>query len=258
VTAVGEEQEQIAGVEVDVALAEVGLAQAADDRAAQLEALDPTAGAQDRRRQMPAGGERHPGAVLVGADARVEDGAEAPAGVELRPQRPVEQLEVLARVHEPQRRRAQRVARQRRERRGLGALAGHVADDHRPHAVGGAEGVVEVAADLVLLAGGAVARGELEAGHVGERGREQAALQRLGDVRALAVEPRVLDRERGAAGERLGEPGVVGREAAARPEMTKVSTPSGLPRLRSGTTSAERRPSSRRPRPARRPRSRVR
>ena len=37
---VGEEQEQVAGLEREVALAELGRAQAADDRAAQGEALD--------------------------------------------------------------------------------------------------------------------------------------------------------------------------------------------------------------------------
>src|SRR3712207_7382359 len=55
-----------------------------------------------------------------------------------------------------------------------------------PHAVGGAERVVEVAAHLVLIAGRPVARGELDAGDLRQRGRQQRPLQRLGDLRALA------------------------------------------------------------------------
>ena len=60
------------------------------------------------------------------------------------------------------------------------------------------ERVVEVAADPVLLPRRPVERGEREAGDLRQRGRQQRALERAGDRRALAVEPRVLDRDAGA------------------------------------------------------------
>jgi hypothetical protein len=99
------------------------------------------------------------------------------------------------------RRGADRVARQRGHRRGLRALPADVADHHRPLAVAGAEAVVEVAADLVALAGGDVARGQVDPGHVGQHRRQQRALERAGDAGPLLVEARVVDRERGALGE---------------------------------------------------------
>ena len=78
------------------------------------------------------------------------------------------------------------------------------------------EDVVEVAADLDAGAGGAEERAELEP--LGERqlGRQQRRLQRVGDRRALAVEPRVVDGGPRAQAEVLGEGEVVLVEGAAR------------------------------------------
>ena len=87
-----------------------------------------------------------------------------------------------------------------------GALARDVADERRPDAVAAWEHVVEVAADLVLVAGGEEARGHLGARDLGQRARAQARLQRLRDVRALGVEAGVLDVQRRTpreAGEQL-------------------------------------------------------
>ena len=65
------------------------------------------------------------------------------------------------------------------QRGGLGALAGDVADQEHP-ALRAGEDVVEVAADLVELAGRAVQDGRGPAGHVRQLGRQQAVLQRRG------------------------------------------------------------------------------
>src|SRR6185295_20191482 len=91
------------------------------------------------------------------------------------------------------RRRSQRVAGERRERGGVRALAADVSERDRPAAAAGLEDVVEVAADVVRLAGRPEARGDLEPGDVGQVGREEALLQPGGDIAALSVEPRVVD-----------------------------------------------------------------
>ena len=79
-----------------------------------------------------------------------------------------------------------------------GAAAGDVADHHHPAALH-RERVVEVAADPVLPPRRPVERGERVAGDLRQRGRQQRALQRAGDRRALLVQPGVLDRDAGAA-----------------------------------------------------------
>src|SRR5436853_415995 len=82
-----------------------------------------------------------------------------------------------------------------------GALAGHVADGDHPVAVRRGHGVVEVAPDLVELAGGAVARRELDAGHLGQALGQELRLQGVGDLRPGRVEARVVEREPGPAPE---------------------------------------------------------
>ena len=101
------------------------------------------------------------------------------------------------------------------ERRLVGAVPADVAD-HRVHrAVGGADGVVEVAAEQGAAAAGAVAGGEAQRGALQQRGGQQAALQpgvllgaqpglgelALGEVGAFALD-RVADRAAAAAGRR--------------------------------------------------------
>ena len=114
----------------------------------------------------------------------------------------VEALERAFRATLVQRRRAQRVARERRDRGCNRALAGDVADDDHP-AVHRREQVVEVAAHLGGHAGGAEASRDRQPGHVGEARRQQAALQRGGDVRARRVHAGVGDRDTGAAADLL-------------------------------------------------------
>ena len=115
-------------------------------------------------------------------------------------------------------RRAQRMAGERRDRGGLGALALDVADQRRPAAVAGAVEVVEVAAELDALAGGVEAHGGGEAGHGGQRARPQRALQRARDRALAAVEAGVGDRPRRELAE-LGEDRVV---AAAELALGRV------------------------------------
>ena len=92
-----------------------------------------------------------------------------------------------------------------------GRLTGDVADHHHP-AAGDAKGVVEVAADLVLSPSGAVHGGDRPARDIGERRRQQPALQGLGDLgpfplAALEVgeEAGVVQRQCHPAAEDAGE-----------------------------------------------------
>jgi len=99
---------------------------------------------------------------------------------------------------------AQRVAREARQRRGLGAAAGDVTDERQPAAVH-LEDVVEVAADPVLVARRAVERCDLPARDLRQATGQQPGLQRVRDVRALRVQPRVLDGRARAPRQLLGE-----------------------------------------------------
>ena len=112
---------------------------------------------------------------------------------------------------------AQDVAGQPGDGCGLGALAAHVADRHRPLPVGQVEDVVEVAADIVALAGRGIAGAELDVRHRWQGGGQQRALQRLRDGGALLVEPGVVDGERGAAGEVEQQAGVISGITGAAP-----------------------------------------
>ena len=93
----------------------------------------------------------------------------------------------------------QRVARETRDRGRFGTLAAHVADDEPPRLAVDLEHVVEVAADLVALARGAVAGRDARARDLRERRRQQARLQGTRDVIALGVQAGVVEREPGPA-----------------------------------------------------------
>src|SRR3954453_3431756 len=95
-------------------------------------------------------------------DTRQRRRAEPQVGT-LRGDRIVQRAEHLARRVVRRGARAHRVARERRQRGGLRPLAANAADPGGPGAGAAAEDVVEVAADLVCLAGGEEARGCLEA-----------------------------------------------------------------------------------------------
>ena len=159
----------------------------------------------------------------------------------------VEGLQGDHRVAGERRRGAQRVAGEGGDGGGLGAAAGDVADHHHP-AAGDAEGVVEVAADLVLGAGRPVHRRHRPAGDVRQRRRQQPALQGLGDLRPFALaalevgeEAGVVERQRHAPGEDPGEVGVVLAEAAARvADPDREHARSAAPRARSSTVTKER------------------
>ena len=138
--------------------------------------------------------------------------------------------------------RAQRVAGERRDGGGVRTLPAHVAHHDAP-AVRGVEHVVEVAADLDGLAGGVEARGDLGAGNLGQLRRQQALLQRPRDVAALAVEARVVDRDRRAPPELLGHRQVArGRSGAPDSDSAKAIVPSRRPPVLIGTIISERTP----------------
>ena len=89
---------------------------------------------------------------------------------------------------------ANRVTGQRGHRRGVGALAAHVADDERPAAVADLEEVVEVAPDLAR-ARRPEARRDLEPGDGGEHGGQEAVLQRPRGIGAVREQARVVERQ---------------------------------------------------------------
>ena len=152
-----------------------------------------------------------------------QGGDAAEGRVAAREQGPVEGREGDQRVAGQRRRGAQRVAGLGGHRGGARAAPGDVADHEHP-AAGRREGVVEVAADLVLGPRGPVGGGHRPARDVGQRRRQQAALERVGDLRprlfgALEVgeEPGVLEGQRDPAGEDAGELDVLAAVAPSRP-----------------------------------------
>ena len=109
-------------------------------------------------------------AGLLDPEIRVRNGQELLAR-RLREQHLVQQREhVFGALGRPDRRRSQRVAGERGERGGVRALAADVSERDRPAAAAGLEDVVEVAADVVRLAGRPEARGDLEPGTSGRWG----------------------------------------------------------------------------------------
>ena len=177
---------------------------------------------------------------------RVGDRAEA-AVAALLAQRLVQQREHAARAALVGRAGAQRVAGERGDRGGVGALALHVADQRRVGAAARLVEVVEVAAELDALAGRAEAHGRRQPGDLGQGARPQRALERLGDRALALVQLRVGDRDRGELGElredrvvALGELALVaverpracrarcrGRSAARRSGRARPRRPTG-------------------------------
>ena len=118
-------------------------------------------------------------AVAVAAQPEQHDGAE-PVGAVL-------EQHLVERRAAPRlgprcwtRQRADRVADQGGDDRGLDALAAHVAEGDDPVAGADLEDVVEVAADLLAVAGRAVGGRDVEARDVGGGGRDQRLLQGAG------------------------------------------------------------------------------
>ena len=92
---------------------------------------------------------------------------------------------------------------------GVDAVADDVADDEGDPGAGQRDDVEPVAAHAGLAAGGQVAGGDLECRLVGQRLREQAALQGHGGGAFAGVAAGVVDGDGGPGGEFLGEPQVV-------------------------------------------------
>ena len=151
------------------------------------------------------------------------DGAELRLG-RLLQDRAIEECERLSRAGSREHsRRAQGVATESGELGRFRALAADVSDERRV-AAALREHVVEVAPDLVAVAQRGEVGSEIESGCTWERGRQQARLQRLGDVVLALVEPIGLgveactvERQRAVVRERQQEsPLVLGEGALAR------------------------------------------
>ena len=183
--AVGVEHDHVAGRELDGHVGQLRLDVRAQQRAEPPDRLDAAVARTTNGSGCPPQASVSRAPLRRDVQVAVGDGAEAPVGA-LLAQRAVQQREHRrAAARRPPR--AQRVARQRGHRRGLGALALHVADQHRVGAVARREQVVEVAADLDALAGRPEAHRRADRpGHRRQRRRQQAALEHLGDV-ALAA-----------------------------------------------------------------------
>ena len=141
---------------------------------------------------------------------------------------------------------ADRVARQRRHRGRLGALAADVADHREPVALGRREEVVEVAADLVLLARRAVAaRRPRRPATSGSSGGSREACSVWAIWCARGRDARSRRRRRRAA--RAPPPAAGRRRSKRRPDsaLTNEITPSTRSRTHIGTIIAETIPSSR-------------
>ena len=129
---------------------------------------------------MAAAADRDPHPAHAGYHPPVGDGAE-PLPQLVVEEGLVELAQDLGGVAEVHGHRPDRVAGQGGEGGGLRSLAAHVADDDRPVATR-VEDVVEVAADLQPGQRRVVASAEVEAGDVGQSGRQQAGLQGPGQL----------------------------------------------------------------------------
>jgi hypothetical protein len=107
----------------------------------------------------------------------------------------------------------------------VGPLAHDVADHQRPLPGARAEEVVEVTADLILVAEGAVARRDLNTRDLRQARRQQATLQGAGHVGALLVQTRAIQRLRALAAEGHHQVALLRREHAraveAEPEAAQ-------------------------------------
>ena len=165
----------------------------------------------------------------------VEEGEEAAAGA-LVEDGGVEPLQDRRAAEALAGEQAQRVPGEAGDGGGLRARAADVADGEAVGAVADREEVVEVAADLVALAGRAVDDLDLDAGDLGQLRRQQAALEGLADGGALASRGgRCRGRGRpGGRGPRRvpGSPG----GSARRTGLPRVSMPMTRLRATSGRT----------------------
>ena len=175
---VGVEDDGVAAVQLDLGGREVGIGHHAQQRSRARRTPPPCrpsaarSGAGGRRSTPPrASTGRRP-------EARQRDGAELVGERPLGEHRAVQRAQQLVgRIVAAHRGGAQRVPRQGGDGRGIGALAADVADRDRPLVGPAHEDVVEVSADLVRLPGRAEPGGDLDAGDLGQVGRQQALLE---------------------------------------------------------------------------------
>ena len=84
-------------------------------------------------------------------------------------------------------------------------FAGHVANEEAPVVVADAEGVVEIAPDLQVQAGGLIPGGELDSRDEGQARRQESLLQRVGHVAGMGERPGVGDGGGRSPGELFGQ-----------------------------------------------------
>ena len=209
---VGVEQQRLAGAQLLLAFGDVDRVEDAEQRSGSAD-LPCLAGVDQHRRGCPA-------SVTVNrrrSEAGVTTTRQAVhrSSWRLAAQRPVQCLQHL-RGGLAAHRRGPRVSAPARHAGRAGALAADVADHEHPAAGAVLEHIVEVAAHLIQLPGGAISRLDLGLGHLGKRLRQQRPLQGVGDAGALGVQPRVFHRGAGAAAEPLGDAEVGGGETTHR------------------------------------------
>ena len=105
----------------------------------------------------------------------------------------------------------------------------HVSDDDGPTVVADGKHVVEVAAHDRAFARRPIAHRDVDAGNVGQLGWEEAALERLGDEVLMLAQAAILDRDRDAGGDELGERQVVIGIAAHRVREDELHGPEHPP-----------------------------
>ena len=164
--AVGDAEQDIARVQHDGLLDEFEVVHHAEQRLRVGGGLDGAVRAQPQRQRVSGADHAQLGAaVRLRPQLAVEQGEEAAAGAFVE-DRGVEALQDRGAAEALAGEQAQRVAGQAGDGGGLGARAAHVADGEAPAALADREEVVEVAADLVALAGRAVDDLDLDAGDV--------------------------------------------------------------------------------------------
>ena len=225
--AVREQHQRLVGRHLEVDVEQLRVLDPAEHGAGPADVLDRARAAHDHRHRVPGAADRRPrGAVEL--DAAERDRAVAPALRPLGDQRAVDDVQHAAGCGLVARRGAHGVAHERRQRGRPRALAGDVADHEVDAAVVG-QHVVEVAADQRAVARGPEAGGQLDAVELRQPLRQQRGLQRPRDAAEILVQPRVVQRQRRAPGEVLGQQQVLGAVAAPRVQRGEDDDPDRAP-----------------------------
>src|SRR3954470_10184784 len=203
--AVRDTEKDVARVEGDRLLVELQVLHDAEERLGFGGRFDGAVLAQAEREGVAGTDDLQAGAaVSLRPQLAVEEGQEAAAGA-LVEDRGVQALQDRRAAEALASEQPEGVPGEARNRRRVRARTADVADGEPVGAVADGEDVVEVATDLVALAGRAVDDLDLHAVDLGEFGWQEAALEGLADGGALGVEAGVVQGEGGPAGQVLGQ-----------------------------------------------------